>query len=212
MCLNDALGFFRFQAVLLREIRDLVLLAPGYQFAILSSFFLLSDISVSLSVIGTCQRMTESEVPTTRLVQWVASVKQRPTVTYDLKAGKTHATRNSHASPCASDARTTRSSLQPTGQPSHHLGDWDLFIDANNHESFCTEHHDGLIRREEARGSARLQDRLGRQRAPSGPRPPVEPRVGGGSRTHPLEPDYLRPSAPRRFSTCERCRRAIRPH
>ena len=113
--------------------------------------------------------MTESEVPTTRVVQWVASVKQRPTVTYDLKAGKTHATRNSHASPCASDARTTRSSLQPTGQPSHHLGDWDLFIDANNHESVCTEHHDGLIRREEARGYKIGSDVNGRPLAPDHP-------------------------------------------
>ncbi|MNR64413.1 hypothetical protein D3C85_1870530 [compost metagenome] len=33
-----------------------------------------------------------------------------------------------------------------------HLGDWVLFIDPENHESVCQQHHDGLIRREEARG------------------------------------------------------------
>jgi 5-methylcytosine-specific restriction enzyme A len=33
-----------------------------------------------------------------------------------------------------------------------HLGDWALFIDPDNHESVCQQHHDGLIRREEARG------------------------------------------------------------
>lgn len=33
-----------------------------------------------------------------------------------------------------------------------HRGNWELFIDPNNHESTCAPHHDSLIQREEKRG------------------------------------------------------------
>ncbi|WP_438748387.1 HNH endonuclease [Pararhizobium sp. O133] len=50
-----------------------------------------------------------------------------------------------------------------------HQGDWALFIDPENHESVCAEHHDSLIRREEARGYVIGSDIDGRPLAPDHP-------------------------------------------
>lgn len=57
-----------------------------------------------------------------------------------------------------------------------HRGDWDLFVDPNNHESVCQPHHDGLIQREEKRGHVVGCDLDGR---PLDPQHPWN-RAGGG--------------------------------
>lgn len=50
-----------------------------------------------------------------------------------------------------------------------HKGDWSLFIDPDNHESVCKDHHDTLIQREEARGHVIGCDADGRPVDPSHP-------------------------------------------
>lgn len=61
---------------------------------------------------------------------------------------------------CKKAGRITPATVVNHRQP--HKGDWQLFIDPDNHESACAEHHDTLIQREEARGYQIGCDEAGR--------------------------------------------------
>lgn len=90
---------------------------------------------------------------------------------YSLKAWKIARDRQLARWPlcgrCQKAGRVTVATVVNHRKP--HRGDWALFIDPENHESVCKDHHDGLIQREEARGYIIGSDIEGRPVDPAHP-------------------------------------------
>lgn len=90
---------------------------------------------------------------------------------YGLKvwfhARKAQLTKQPLCERCLALGRITPATVVNHREP--HKGDWQLFIDPDNHESTCAPHHDTLIQREEARGYRIGSDADGRPVDPNHP-------------------------------------------